>query len=224
MHVVVNATIDIPAGRATLPGDLEVPDGARALVVFAHGSGSSRRSPRNRMVASAMRESGELGTLLFDLLTPGEDAVYANRFDIPLLAERLMAATAFVLNIPEFAGWPIGYFGASTGAASAIIAAERLSNDVQSVVSRGGRPDLGGDSLDTLVTPTLLIVGGSDPEVLDLNRAALERIPAQHKRLEVVPGATHLFEEPGALEQVAQLATEWFERFLLRMTATIPRE
>lgn len=224
MHGGVNATINIPAGRATLPGDLEVPDGARALVIFAHGSGSSRRSPRNMMVASALRESGEMGTLLFDLLTPGEDAVHANRFDIPLLAERLMVATAFLLNLPEFAGLPIGYFGASTGAASAIIAAERLANDVQAVVSRGGRPDLGGDSLDTLVTPTLLIVGGDDHEVLEMNRAALARIPAQDKQLEVIPGASHLFEEPGALERAAHLASEWFVKYLLRMTATIPRD
>lgn len=220
----MNATVDIPAGEMTLPGDLEVPEGARALVLFAHGSGSSRRSPRNMMVASALRASGEIGTLLFDLLTPAEDATYANRFDIPLLAERLMAATAFLLALPEFAGWPIGYFGASTGAASAIIAADVLRNDVQAVVSRGGRPDLAGDSLDSLTQPTLLIVGGHDREVLEMNRAALARMPALHKQLEVVPGATHLFDEPGTLEQVAVLATGWFERFMVRTPVTVPRD
>lgn len=220
----MNATVDIPVGSARLPGDLNVPNEARALVLFAHGSGSGRRSPRNRMVASALRESGAIGTLLFDLLTPGEDASYANRFDIPLLADRLIGATAFLLELQEFAGWPIGYFGASTGAASAIIAAELLRNDVQAVVSRGGRPDLAGDSLERLHQPTLLIVGGNDHEVLDMNRQALARIPAPHKKLEVVPGATHLFEESGALEAVAMHAAEWFERFLARATATVPRD
>ncbi|MRR12372.1 hypothetical protein EG835_07895 [bacterium] len=211
-------------GTVLLPGDLSVPDEARGLVIFAHGSGSSRRSPRNTMVASALRATGHVGTLLFDLLTPGEDASYANRFDIPLLADRLMAVTAFVLGLPEFAGWPVGYFGASTGAASAIIAAERIRSDVQAVVSRGGRPDLADDVLDRLQQPTLLIVGSNDREVLELNRRALARIPALHKQLEVVPGATHLFEEAGALEAVASLAADWFERFLVEATATVPRD
>lgn len=220
----MNATIDIPANSVTLQGDLEVPAGARALVIFAHGSGSSRRSPRNMMVASALRESGTIGTLLFDLLTPGEDAVYANRFDIALLADRLMAATAFLLGLPDFAGWPVGYFGASTGAASAIIAAERLPNDVQAIVSRGGRPDLAGDSLDRLTAPTLLIVGGNDYEVLLLNQGAFDRIPALHKELAVIPGATHLFEERGTLERAADTAMRWFERFLIEARVTVPRE
>lgn len=224
MHRCVNATVDIPAGNVTLPGDLSVPEKARALVVFAHGSGSSRRSPRNTMVAEVLRGSGDIGTLLFDLLTPGEDATYANRFDIPLLADRLIAATGFLLGLPDFAGWPIGYFGASTGAASAIIAAEMLRNDVQAVVSRGGRPDLAEDSLDSLTQPTLFIVGGDDYQVLEMNREALARVPALNKKLEVVPGATHLFEEPGTLEVVASLATEWFERFLVRAPFAMPRE
>jgi len=220
----VNATLNIPAGSVTLPGDLEVPRGARALVIFAHGSGSSRRSPRNMMVAERLRASGGIATLLFDLLTPSEDAVHANRFDIGLLAARLMDATAFMLGLPEFAGWPLGYFGASTGAASAIIAAERLPSEVQAVVSRGGRPDLAGDSLDRLVAPTLLVVGGRDYEVLEFNRGALTRIPALHKKLEVVPGATHLFEEPGTLERAAQVASEWFERFLAEGSMAAPGE
>lgn len=207
-----------------MPGDVSVPDGATALVLFAHGSGSSRRSPRNRLVAEALRASGEVGTVLFDLLSPAEDASYANRFDIPLLAERLMIATGFMLGLPDFAGWPIGYFGASTGAAAAIIAADLLRSDVGAVVSRGGRPDLADDSLDTLTQPTLFIVGGDDHEVLEMNRRALDRVPAVEKRLEVVPGATHLFEESGTLEQVARLATDWFERFLVRTPLTVPRD
>lgn len=211
----VNETIDIPVGTVRLPGDLDVPGDARALVVFSHGSGSSRRSPRNRMVAEALRASGGIGTLLFDLLTPGEDAVYANRFDIGLLAERLVATTSYLLALPQFEGWPIGYFGASTGAASAIIAAARMPETAKAVVSRGGRPDLAGDFLERLTVPTLLIVGGYDYEVLQLNEGAYARIPARDKSLEVVPGATHLFEEPGTLEQAAEHAVRWFERFLL---------
>lgn len=203
---------------------MDVPDGAKALVLFAHGSGSSRRSPRNRSVAATIRSRGLVGTLLFDLLSPAEDASYANRFDIPLLAERLMTATGFMLGLDEFSGWPIGYFGASTGAAAAIIAADLLRNDVQAVVSRGGRPDLADDSLDTLTQPTLLIVGGDDREVLEMNRRALERLPAVEKQLAVVPGATHLFEESGTLEEVARLATEWFERFCVRTPLTVPRD
>lgn len=220
----MEASINIPAGNLVLPGDVDVPDGAHALVLFAHGSGSGRRSPRNRAVAEEVRRSGRVGTLLFDLLSAAEDATYANRFDIPLLAERLMTATAFMLGLDEFAGWPIGYFGASTGAAAAIIAAELLRNDVQAVVSRGGRPDLADDSLDTLTQPTLFIVGGHDYEVLEMNRAALERVPAVEKRLEVIPGATHLFEESGTLEEVSRLAAEWFERFLVRAPVAVPRD
>lgn len=216
----VNRTIDIHAGNVVLSGDLEVPESARALVVFAHGSGSSRRSPRNRMVASALRHSGRMGTLLFDLLTPGEDAIYANRFDIALLADRLAAAAASVRDAADFEGWPLGYFGASTGAAAAIVAAVEGTPPVTAIVSRGGRPDLADEALDALQVPTLLIVGGYDYEVFALNKQALARMPVADKRLSVVPGATHLFEEPGTLETAAGLALRWFEQHLLVAEAT----
>jgi len=206
--------IMIPAGRVGLPGDLDVPDGAGAIVVFAHGSGSSRHSGRNRFVASTLRAGGRFGTLLFDLLTEGEDTVYANRFDIGLLAARLEDATRHVLARRELAGMPVGFFGASTGAAAAIVAATRVP-EVRAVVSRGGRPDLAGQALGLLGVPTLLIVGGLDTEVIELNEGALRLIPAAEKRLSIVPGATHLFEEPGTLERAADLANGWFEHFLV---------
>jgi len=206
--------IDIRAGEATLPGDLEVPPGARGIVIFAHGSGSSRLSGRNRYVASTLRGSGRFGTLLFDLLTAHEDITYANRFDISLLVDRLEAATRDVLGRGELAGLPVGYFGASTGAAAAIGAATRMPRAVQAVVSRGGRPDLAGAALSELTVPTLLIVGGADTQVIELNRQALSLIPADQKRLSIVPGASHLFEEPGTLEQAADLALAWFEGHL----------
>lgn len=212
--MAVEREIRIPVGDASLPGDLNVPGHAGALVVFAHGSGSSRLSSRNRLVAEALRESGSTGTLLFDLLTPAEDSVYANRFDIDLLARRLQAAIGYLLGPSGFAGWPVGVFGASTGAAAAVIAATR-SPQVRAVVSRGGRPDLAAAALGSLTVPTLLIVGGDDYEVIELNRRALERIAAPDKRLELVPGATHLFGEPGTLETAADLAARWFERYLL---------
>lgn len=205
--------IRIPAGDATLTGDLDIPDGAGAIVVFAHGSGSSRLSGRNRLVAARLREDRRVGTLLFDLLTPGEDEVYANRFDIALLAERLEGATRYLLSRPDTAGMRIGYFGASTGAAAAIVAATRVP-EVRAVVSRGGRPDLAGPALEDLTVPVLLIVGGFDYEVIELNEMALDRIPAPVKRLEIVPGATHLFEEPGTLARAGDLANEWFARYL----------
>jgi putative phosphoribosyl transferase len=205
--------IIIPAGGVDLPGDLDVPAGARAIVVFAHGSGSSRRSGRNRFVASTLRAGGHFGTLLFDLLTEDEDRVYANRFDIGLLAARLEHATRHLFARPALAVMPIGYFGASTGAAAAIIAATRMP-EVRAVVSRGGRPDMAGPALALLHAPTLLIVGGLDTEVIGLNEGALRVIPASEKRLEIVPGATHLFEEPGTLAHAADLANTWFERFL----------
>jgi len=207
--------LHIPVGKVVLPGDLELPDSAQAIVVFAHGSGSSRNSPRNRQVAATLRRAGAMGTLLFDLLTPSEDAVYANRFDIELLAERLEAATRYLLGLSGFAGIPVGLFGASTGAAAAIVAAVDLPHAVRSIVSRGGRPDLAGDALEALGIPTLLIVGGDDTQVIGLNEQALARIPAAEKRLELVPGATHLFEEPGTLDAAAELARDWFDRFLL---------
>lgn len=211
----MNEAIRIYAGDVALPGDLAVPDGAKALIVFAHGSGSSRLSERNRSVASALRTSGSFGTLLFDLLTPEEDANYDNRFDITLLAGRLAAATTAVLSRPDCAGMSAGYFGASTGAAAAIVAAAHAPGSVGAVVSRGGRPDLAGSALTALFAPTLLIVGGRDTQVIALNERALDAIPAADKRLDIVPGATHLFEEPGTLERVAELALDWFTRHLL---------
>lgn len=212
----MNKEVLIPAGGVDLPGDLEVPDQARGIVVFAHGSGSSRLSSRNRFVASVLRGSGHFGTLLFDLLTPEEDEIYANRFDIGLLADRLEAATRDLLARPGLAGVPVGFFGASTGAAAAIVAAARMPGVVDSVVSRGGRPDLAGGALRDLRVPTLLIVGGLDYQVIELNEQALALIPAAEKRLAIVPGATHLFEEPGTLAQAADLALGWFDRFLGR--------
>lgn len=210
----MNEEILITTGGVMLPGDLEVPDSARAIIVFAHGSGSSRLSSRNRFVASVLRGSGRFGTLLFDLLTPGEDTVYANRFDIGLLANRLEAATRDVLARPGFADVPVGYFGASTGAAAAIVAAASMPEVVQTVVSRGGRPDLAGQALKDLRVPILLIVGSLDYQVIELNEQALALISAAEKRLEIVPGATHLFEESGTLTQAAGLALAWCDRFL----------
>jgi dienelactone hydrolase len=206
--------VRITVEGALLPGDLDVPEGALGLVVFAHGSGSSRLSPRNREVASALRASGRLGTLLFDLLTPEEDREYERRFDIPLLTSRLLEVTRWLLGEPTVPRVPLGYFGASTGAAAALGAAAEARSSVDAVVSRGGRPDLAGDALGRVTAPTLLIVGGLDTHVIDLNEDALRRLGSQEKQLEIVPGATHLFEEPGTLEQVSSLSARWFDRFL----------
>ena len=206
--------VAIEAAGVTLAGDLAIPEGATGLVVFAHGSGSSRRSARNRRVAEALRAHG-LGTLLFDLLTPSEEAEDAitaeHRFDIGLLGARLVGATDWLREQPATRELGIGYFGASTGAAAALVGAAVRKDVVRAVVSRGGRPDLAGPYLDRVEAPTLLIVGGRDREVLRLNRAALKRLrgPAQ---LAIVPGASHLFEEPGALDEVAHLAEGWFIR------------
>lgn len=197
-------------GRA-LPGHLRLPDKAEGIVLFAHGSGSSRLSPRNRRVAERL-ETERLGTYLFDLLTEGEADDRALVFDIPLLARRLRAATDAVLAVPEASSLSLGYFGASTGAAAALVAAADRP-EVGAVVSRGGRPDLAGDALARVRAPTLLIVGGHDVAVLELNERALQLLPGE-KDLVVVPGATHLFEEPGAIEQVADLAADWFARHL----------
>jgi pimeloyl-ACP methyl ester carboxylesterase len=196
-----------------LPGDLTLPSAARGLVLFAHGSGSSRLSPRNRYVAGVLNEDG-LATLLFDLLTPDEDLDRAARFDIPLLARRLVAACRWAAAEPQLAQLPLGLFGASTGAAAALIAAAELGDSVRAVVSRGGRPDLAPpDALAHVRAPTRLIVGEWDREVLGMNRSA-----ARHMRcandLVIVPGATHLFEEPGTLEQAAVAARDWFVRYL----------
>ena len=208
--------VRVPAGSVTLEGNLAVPDGAQGIVLFAHGSGSSRHSPRNRAVARALQQEG-LATLLIDLLTPDEemvdDATARLRFDIDLLAERLVGATDRLGEDPATHGLRVGYFGASTGAGAALVAAAQRPNVVRAVVSRGGRPDLAGSALSRVRVPTLLIVGGEDRPVIALNREALDRIQSP-KRLDIIPGATHLFEEPGALEEVARLAAEWFRRWL----------
>lgn len=205
-----------PAGGVILQGDLGVPAGAVGIVLFAHGSGSGRHSPRNRAVALALRERG-LATLLADLLTTEEEAVDARtrhlRFDIPALAARLVALTEWLSQEPATRGLAVGHFGASTGAGAALVAAAERPGLVRAVVSRGGRTDLAGPALGRVRAPTLLIVGGADEAVLDLNRGALARLPGE-ARLEVVPGATHLFEEPGALEAVARLAGDWFAAHL----------
>ena len=204
--------VHIPAGRATLAGNLNIPVNATALVVFAHGSGSSRHSPRNQFVARTLNDTG-LGTLLFDLLTPEEELVDTRtaelRFDIDLLAKRLVHATKWAKRQEQTRDWRIGYFGSSTGGGAALVAAAQLSNDVGAVVSRGGRPDLAGGALPKVQAPTLLIVGGQDDVVIELNERARDQMRCKVK-LEIIPGATHLFEEPGALEQVAKLASDWF--------------
>jgi dienelactone hydrolase len=214
---VTTATqVRVPVGDAALDGDLVVPDGAAGIVLFAHGSGSSRHSRRNRMVAEKLNGQG-FGTLLVDLLTAEEeevDRVTAEpRFDIDLLAGRLIGATDWLREQPTTSSLGIGLFGASTGAAGALVAAAERPGEVGAVVSRGGRPDLAGDALPRVRAPTLLIVGGRDPVVLELNRQAQEHLRNENQ-LVVVPGATHLFEEPGALEVVSSLAAEWFSRYL----------
>ena len=211
------SAVEIPISQRILQGDWTVPDSARGVVLFAHGSGSSRHSPRNRYVAQVLQQAG-LATLLMDLLTPEEEAIDAQtaelRFDIELLASRLIEATHWVAGQPQTSHLPIGYFGASTGAAAALVAAAALADRIAAVVSRGGRPDLAGEALRHVVAPTLLIVGGKDLFVFQLNRQALAQLRGE-KRLEIVPGASHLFEEPGALESVARLAQEWFVRHLV---------
>ena len=208
--------VRVAAGQVTLEGNLSLPEEARGIVLFAHGSGSSRHSPRNSYVARVLNEA-KLATLLVDLLTPDEEAVDLRtahpRFDIGLLAGRLVGATDWLMQYPDTRDLRIGNFGASTGAAAALVAAAQSPDAVGAVVSRGGRPDLAGLALARVRAPTLLIVGGNDFEVVELNRRALALLRCE-KRLEIVPGATHLFEEPGALEEVARLAREWFERYL----------
>ena len=208
--------VRIPCGAAMLHGELNVPAEAAGVVLFAHGSGSSRHSPRNQFVARSMRERGS-GTLLFDLLTPQEEAedqvTRLMRFDIGLLARRLVEATRWVARQPETQHTGLGYFGSSTGGAAALAAAAELGLVIDAVVARGGRPDLAGAALGRVESPTLLIVGERDEVVLELNRAAFAQLRCE-KDLQIVPGATHLFEEPGALEQVAQLAGRWFRHYL----------
>jgi putative phosphoribosyl transferase len=206
----------IPMGRVRLEGDLTVPNEAKGLVLFAHGSGSSRHSPRNQYVARVLGEVG-MGTLLFDLLTPAEEEVEAYtghlRFNIPLLAGRLWEATRWVLRQKATAHLSVGYFGSSTGAAAALVAAAELGDRINSVVSRGGRPDLAGPALEKVEAATLLIVGGKDTPVIALNQEAYSRMRCE-KELRLIPGATHLFEEAGALERVARLASDWFQNHL----------
>jgi len=219
----VEREVTIPAERAALTGDLTVPAGAKGIVLFAHGSGSSRHSPRNVWVAAQLQRAG-IATLLFDLLTRAEEErdvhTREHRFDIPLLGRRLVHATRWTDTQPDLAILPLGYFGASTGSAAALVAAAERRDRVRAVVSRGGRPDLAGAAvLPRVAAATLLIVGGSDETVLDLNRRALSAMACE-KRLDIVPGASHLFEEPDALERVAALASEWFVEYLVVETAS----
>jgi pimeloyl-ACP methyl ester carboxylesterase len=208
-------SVIIQAGHTVLDGELSLPPGTDSVVLFAHGSGSSRLSPRNTYVASVLQQAG-IGTLLFDLLTREEDRNYATRFDIDLLTRRLLAATAWIKQDARSRSLKIAYFGASTGAAAALQAAAELEESVSAVVSRGGRPDLAGESaLRKVVSPTLLLVGGYDDVVIELNREAYALLACE-KELTIIPGATHLFEEPGTLEQVAHAATKWFERYLAK--------
>jgi putative phosphoribosyl transferase len=215
---IEHAEIRLPAGSVELTADLALPAGAPGLVIFAHGSGSSRRSPRNRRVAGVMNR-GAIATLLIDLLSADEEAIDARtaelRFDIELLAGRLTAITDWVSRQPNLNGLGIGYFGASTGAAAALASAAERRGVVRAVVSRGGRPDLAGSALGQVLAPCLFIVGGDDPLVLRLNREAIAQLPRRtERRLEIIPGATHLFEEPGALDLVAVLARDWFQKHL----------
>jgi dienelactone hydrolase len=204
--------VTILVDSVSLPGTLALPDMAGGIVLFAHGSGSSRFSSRNRFVAGVLQKSS-IGTLLFDLLTAEEDQVYENRFNIDLITERLVKATEWLARQKEATGLAFGYFGASTGAAAALRAAAVLGSRIKAVVSRGGRPDLAMEALPRVAAPTLLIVGGHDYVVLDLNKEALEKLQAT-KNLEVIPGATHLFDEPGTLEQAARAAAAWFKKHL----------
>jgi putative phosphoribosyl transferase len=204
--------VEIPVGRVVLYGNLTIPEHAAGLVLFAHGSGSSRHSPRNQFVARTLNGVG-LATLLFDLLTPEEEAIDTHsrehRFNIRLLADRLVHATKWARQQGETRDLHIGYFGSSTGGAAALVAAAEIPQDIGAVVSRGGRPDLAGDALPKVQAPTLLIVGGNDDVVIELNEMARDQMRCEVK-LEIIPGATHLFEEPGTLEQVAKLASDWF--------------
>lgn len=207
----------IPIDSVGLDGSLVIPAGARGIVLFAHGSGSSRLSPRNNFVARVLQDAG-LGTLLMDLLTKQEDMDYNTRFDIDLLTLRLQSATQWLLGQPQSQGLKLGYFGASTGAAAALRASAAMGPTIGAVVSRGGRPDLAWGALGQVRAPTLLIVGDLDQVVIDLNERAYRRLKAE-KQLVLVPGATHLFEEPGTLEEVARLASEWFRRYLAPVEA-----
>jgi len=208
-----SSLVRIPAGSVSIEGMLEIPEQAVGLVLFAHGSGSSRHSPRNNYVAGVLRQA-DVGTLLMDLLTPEEDRDYAQRFDIALLTQRLMDAARWVVSQPETSEISLGFFGASTGAAAALEAAAILGEDAKAVVSRGGRPDMASHAvLATVTAPTLLLVGGLDDVVIDLNQQAYDQLQCE-KKFVIIPGATHLFEEAGTLEQVARQAAAWFAHHL----------
>lgn len=215
MHSIESA-VEIPVGDQTVRGNLTIPQGAQSIVLFAHGSGSSRFSPRNKYVANMLHEAN-IATLLIDLLTLQEEnvdeATGQFRFDVDLLAQRLVEVTNWLKSKPATENLRLGFFGASTGAAAALIAAAKLLDEVKAVVSRGGRPDLAGEHLEKVRAPTLLIVGGNDPEVLELNQDALKAIRTE-KDLQIIPGASHLFEEPGTLREAAILAREWFAKHL----------
>ena len=213
-------SVDVSVGESTIQGDLNIPENSSAIVVFAHGSGSSRHSPRNKFVAEVLNQGG-LATLLVDLLIPSEEAIDMQtahiRFDIPFLAERLIGVTDWLSRSPDTARLSVGYFGASTGAAAALVAAAKRPDVVKAIVSRGGRPDLAGAWLRHVRAPTLFIVGGDDRQVILLNREAAKMLKIEY-RIEIIPGAGHLFEEPGMLEKVARLAYDWFKEYLIRRT------
>jgi pimeloyl-ACP methyl ester carboxylesterase len=204
--------LDIPLSSVTLKGDLIIPENARGIVIFSHGSGSSRFSSRNRMVAELIQKQN-IGTFLFDLLTEEEDELYENRFNIDLLSDRLIETTQWLMDYKSTTDLPIGYFGASTGAASALRAAAYFKTKIKAVVSRGGRPDLAITELPQVTAPTLLIVGGLDVAVIGMNKMAYDQLESV-KEMKIIPGATHLFEEPGKLLEVAELAMVWYKRYL----------
>jgi len=209
--MMTKKAVKIPINSVSLLGDLVIPERAKKIVIFAHGSGSSRLSPRNVYVADILNQAG-IATLLFDLLTEKEDEIYATRFDIPLLAKRLKIVTSWLKDQKEFKNFKVGYFGASTGAAAALIAAAELGSEIFAAVSRGGRPDLAMDCLAQVKSPVLLMVGGDDYDVIELNKQADAKIKSE-KKLSIIPGATHLFEEPGTLEEVAKQAASWFTKY-----------
>lgn len=209
----MESSLKLNIGKIILEGILSIPKNVMGLVLFAHGSGSSRLSPRNNFVAAELQKNG-IGTLLIDLLSEEEDLDYKTRFDIELLSRRLISISEWLLENKETKKLSLGLFGASTGAAAALIASANLGSKIKAVVSRGGRPDLAGNVLPKVKAPTLLIVGGNDFTVIELNESAYEKLGSPVKKLEIVEGATHLFEEPGALEKVSKLASEWFKKYL----------